>query len=61
IGRIGTFLGDHGVNIAQLYLSRDQKGGRALSIYQVDSKLDAATLQELSSVPHILSVKQISL
>jgi D-3-phosphoglycerate dehydrogenase / 2-oxoglutarate reductase len=61
IGRIGTFLGDHGVNIAQLYLSRNKKGGVALSIYQVDSKLDAATLRELAAVPHILSVKQISL
>lgn len=61
IGRIGTFLGDQGVNIAQLYLSRNQKGGVALSIYQLDHELDAATLQSLTEVEHMRSVKQISL
>jgi D-3-phosphoglycerate dehydrogenase len=61
VGRIGTFLGNHGVNIAQLYLSRNQAGGVALSVYQVDQELDAATLAELGGVAHVISVKQINL
>lgn len=61
VGRVGTFLGEHQINIAQLYLSRNKAGGTAMSLYQVDSALDAATLDELSKVPHVLSVKQISL
>ncbi|MGH9852818.1 MAG: phosphoglycerate dehydrogenase [Blastocatellia bacterium] len=61
VGRVGTFLGDHHVNIAQLYLSRNRAGGTALSVYQVDSALDAATLAELAKAPHMISVKQISL
>jgi D-3-phosphoglycerate dehydrogenase len=61
VGRVGTFLGDHGINIAQLYLSRNKAGGMAMSVYQVDSALDAATLNELSKSPHVISVKQISL
>ena len=61
VGRIGTFLGDHNINIAQLYLSRNKAGGMAISVYQVDSALDAATLNELSKSPHVISVKQISL
>jgi len=61
VGRIGTFLGDHQINIAQLYLSRKQVGGVAMSVYQVDEELDAATLVALTEVPHVLSVKQISL
>jgi D-3-phosphoglycerate dehydrogenase len=61
VGRIGTFLGDHRINIAQLYLSRRRAGGVAMSVYQVDQELDAATLQELGRVPHVLSVKQIKL
>jgi D-3-phosphoglycerate dehydrogenase / 2-oxoglutarate reductase len=61
VGHVGTFLGERGINIAQLYLSRNQAGGTAMSVYQVDSALDAATLDELSKVPHVLSVKQISL
>lgn len=61
IGRIGTFLGDQSVNIAQLYMSRNQKGGAALAIYQLDHELDATTLKALAAVDHIRSVKQINL
>jgi D-3-phosphoglycerate dehydrogenase len=61
VGQIGTFLGQHRINIAQLYLSRKQAGGVAMSVIQVDEELDAATLAGLGRVPHILSVKQISL
>lgn len=61
VGRLGTFLGDHNINIAQLYLSRNKAGGMAMSVYQIDSALNAATLNELSKAPHVISVKQISL
>jgi D-3-phosphoglycerate dehydrogenase / 2-oxoglutarate reductase len=61
VGRVGTFLGEHFVNIAQLYLSRNQAGGVAMSVYQVDEALRGSTLQELAQVPLVLSVKQISL
>lgn len=61
VGRTGTFLGDHNINIAQMYLSRTSPGGVAVSVYQVDQTLDAATLAALGSVPHVLSVKQITL
>ena len=61
VGQIGTFLGDHRINIAQLYLSRKQAGGVAMSVIQIDEPLDAVTLDALTRVPHILSVKQISL
>ncbi|HEX4951633.1 MAG TPA: phosphoglycerate dehydrogenase [Blastocatellia bacterium] len=61
IGHVGSFLGNHGVNIAQLYLSRNRKGGVALSIYQLDHELDDAALQALASDTNIRSVKQINL
>jgi D-3-phosphoglycerate dehydrogenase len=61
VGTVGTFLGNHQVNIAQLYLSRNRAGGTAMAVYQVDSTLDTATLAELASVPYVLSVKQINL
>jgi hypothetical protein len=32
-----------------------------MSVYQVDSALDEATLDELSKSPRVISVKQISL
>jgi D-3-phosphoglycerate dehydrogenase / 2-oxoglutarate reductase len=61
VGRVGTFLGDHKINIAQLYLSRNRAGGTAMAVYQVDSALNAATLGELVKVKDVLSVRQISL
>ncbi len=61
IGHVGTFLGGQGVNIAQLYLSRNRKGGVALSIYQLDHELDAAAIQSLTADENIRSVKQINL
>jgi len=61
VGRVGTFLGEQKVNIAQLYMSRNRAGGTAMAVYQVDSALDAATLDELAKVKDVLSVKQISL
>jgi D-3-phosphoglycerate dehydrogenase / 2-oxoglutarate reductase len=61
VGSVGTFLGDHKINIAQLYLSRNRAGGTALAVYQVDSALDSATLADLTRVPHVISVKQIKL
>jgi D-3-phosphoglycerate dehydrogenase / 2-oxoglutarate reductase len=61
VGHVGTFLGDHKINIAQLYLSRNQAGGTAMAVYQVDSRLEPATLVELAKVPNVNSVKQISL
>ncbi len=61
VGRIGTFLGNHGINIAQLYLSRNKAGGVAVSVYQVDQELDAATLTELGRVAHVIVAKQIRL
>jgi D-3-phosphoglycerate dehydrogenase len=61
VGTIGTFLGNHAINIAQLYLSRNQAGGVAMSVYQVDQELDESTLAELEAVPHVISAKQIRL
>jgi D-3-phosphoglycerate dehydrogenase len=61
VGRVGTFLGEQFINIAQLNLSRNRAGGTAMSVYQVDEPLRGSTLQELSQVPLVLSVKQINL
>lgn len=61
VGRIGTYLGEHQVNIAQLYLSRNRPGEAAMSVYQVESALDSATLAGLMAVPHVLWVRQIRL
>ncbi len=37
VGRIGTLLGEHGVNIATMSLSRNQAGGTALTVLNLDT------------------------
>ena len=47
VGRIGTLLGNHGVNIATMSLSRNQAGGTALTVLNLDTAPDVALLEEI--------------
>ncbi|MEX1118626.1 MAG: phosphoglycerate dehydrogenase [Terrimicrobiaceae bacterium] len=61
VGKVGTILGTHGVNIASMSLSRTEAGGRALTLLNLDSAPSEATLQELLTHPPITSAKVINL
>jgi D-3-phosphoglycerate dehydrogenase len=53
IGRVGTLLGDHGINIAEYHQSRLARGGDALAAIAVDGAVDAevrAALLDLDEV-----------
>jgi D-3-phosphoglycerate dehydrogenase len=41
----GKAFADAGINIAAMQIAREQKGGKALSVITVDSKVDAAVLE----------------
>jgi D-3-phosphoglycerate dehydrogenase len=47
VGELGRILGEHGVNIAGMQVSRDQQGGHALIAMTVDSPIDPTALQEI--------------
>jgi D-3-phosphoglycerate dehydrogenase len=49
------------VNIAQMNLSRDCVGGKAMSIINLDTPADEATLGRIRSIDGILSVRQVLL
>ena len=61
VGRIGTLLGDHGVNIATMSLSRNQAGGTALTVLNLDTAPDAALLTEITASEDIHSARVIEL
>ena len=61
VGRIGTLLGDHGVNIATMSLSRNQAGGTALTVLNLDTAPDAALLAEIRASEDIHSAQVIEL
>jgi D-3-phosphoglycerate dehydrogenase/(S)-sulfolactate dehydrogenase len=59
VGNLGTALGEAGVNIARIYLSRDEQ--RAVSLVNVDSPPTVELLAKLRSLPHVRSVRAIKL
>ena len=61
VGKVGTILGTHGVNIASMSLSRNEAGGRALTLLNLDSAPSDTTLEELLTHPPITSAKVINL
>jgi D-3-phosphoglycerate dehydrogenase / 2-oxoglutarate reductase len=61
IGRIGTLLGEHNVNISRFHLGRRERGGEAMAVVEVDAALDPKTLDKLRSLEQVVSARQIEL
>jgi D-3-phosphoglycerate dehydrogenase len=61
VGRVGTVLGTHGVNIARMGLGRKPGSGRAIMLIEVDSEVPAAALAELASMPGIREARFLKL
>ncbi len=61
IGFIGKTLGDQGVNIAQMNVGREDQGGEAIGVVNVDSVPSEAALDAVRQNPHILSLSLIKL
>jgi D-3-phosphoglycerate dehydrogenase len=57
IGRVGTMLGAHGVNIANMHVGRITAGGTALMVLSLDSAIPEPVLRELAAVDGITGVK----
>ncbi len=61
IGQLGTMLGENSVNISRFYLGRQQKGGEALAVVEIDSPLDDSVLDRLRNIDAVILVKQVRL
>src|SRR5438094_1960137 len=61
VGRIGTLLGAHGVNIATMSLSRNQAGGTALTVLNLDSAPEEKWLKKIRESDDIRSAQLIEL
>lgn len=61
VGEVGTLFGKHGVNIASMSLSRNEVGGRALTVLNLDSVPGPALVKELLSNPDIFSCQTVNL
>ncbi len=61
VGTVGQILGEAGVNIAGMQVSRDTKGGRALVALSVDSPIPTEILAEIESAMDAVSARAVSL
>ena len=64
IGRIGTTLGEHGVNIANFALGRERAGAKpvkALAVVQVDAPVSETVLDALGTIEALLEAKLVKL
>jgi D-3-phosphoglycerate dehydrogenase len=61
IGFIGTVFGKHQVNIAQMTVGRQQPGGEAIAVLNLDSLPPEEALKEVRAHPQISSVSVVKL
>jgi D-3-phosphoglycerate dehydrogenase len=63
IGRIGTILGEHKMNIANFALGRSHRAGQhnALAVVQIDGRVTPAVLNALEATEAITQVRLIEL
>lgn len=56
IGRMGSMLGDHDINIATMQVDRRGQGGEAIMLLAVDRHPDESALDQLRALPNIEEV-----
>jgi D-3-phosphoglycerate dehydrogenase len=61
IGFIGTIFGKHKVNIAQMTVGRQQPGGEAIAVLNLDSPPPEEALREVRAHPQISSLSVVKL
>ena len=61
IGRVGTILGDHSINIAGYHQARRSKGGDALAAIAVDGEVGGAVREALLELDEVSSAVVVGL
>lgn len=61
IGKVGTLLGEHGVNIAEWQMGRSGPGGEAVSYINIDTPVGDEVLRVLRAQDTIVDVREVVL
>ncbi|WP_417806436.1 phosphoglycerate dehydrogenase [Thioclava sp.] len=59
IGKLGTLLGDHGVNLANFTLGRSKQSGEAIAIAYVDEAVPASVVKAMKDTGNFKQVKPL--
>ncbi len=57
IGGLGRALADAEINIARMQFGREEAGGKAISIVNIDSPVNDELLKKLSELPNVVDVR----
>ena len=60
IGRLGTLLGEAGVNIATFHLGRSAPGADAIALIEVDQPLPDALLAKVRQIPGVVQAEALA-
>jgi len=60
IGRLGSVLGDAGINIATFNLGRKDQGGDAIALIEVDQAVEGELLEEVESIEGVVQAKTLT-
>jgi D-3-phosphoglycerate dehydrogenase len=60
IGRLGTMLSEHNVNIATFHLGRTAAGGDAIALIQVDNPITLEVIEQVRAIPLVMQAKALS-
>jgi len=61
IGKVGSVLGEAGVNIAEYHQARREAGGEAMAAIAVDGVVERATIDRLVAMEEVIGVWQVVL
>ena len=61
IGKVGTLLGERGINIAEWQMGRSGPGGEAVSFINIDTPVGDEVMRELRALSTIVDVRQVTL
>lgn len=61
IGAIGTTLGEHNVNIADMSLGREKRGGESVAVLNLDDELSDEVLKKVREHAGVTAVEVVSL
>ncbi|TVQ29666.1 MAG: phosphoglycerate dehydrogenase [Geminicoccaceae bacterium] len=59
IGKLGSILGDAGINIATFFLGREATGGEAIALLEVDQAVTPEVVRQIEAVPMVVQVKPL--
>jgi len=61
IGRVGSTLGDRGINISHFQFAREEEGGEALLFLNTDVRADEKALDALRALDNVVAVRRLAI